>query len=257
MMGELAHSPLGGSSLKRWSACPGSIKMCRDIPAQTSIYAQEGTRAHEVAAHYLEQREWAKDIDLKTLLAVEVYTKEVDKHWMRIYPNGQRWIEKKFSLNSIHPSLFGTADCVIYDSKERCLSVYDYKHGRGVAVEVLEDGKPNFQLMYYALGAALTVNMPIRKIELIVIQPRCPHKDGPIRRHSLDAMELLEFSADLKDYAYRTEEEKPVLHSGEHCRFCPALSICPEIKANPEHQPKYFRLAVRPDPKTEFTAINE
>ncbi len=221
------HSPLGGSTLKRWSSCPGSIRLSRGIPNRSSAYADEGTRAHEVAAEYLNQKRWSINAKKDVIDAVSVYTDAINADWKGV--DGFRWVEHKFSLEEIHDNLYGTADCVIYDSKKKLLRVYDYKHGQGTIVEVVEDGEPNLQLLYYALGAAITLNLSVDELEVIIVQPRASHPDGPIRRAKVDGLYLLEFAANLKTWALATQDPQAPLKSGGHCKFCPAAHSCPEL----------------------------
>lgn len=235
-MEEAAHSPLGGSTLKRWSACPGSINLSRGIPNRTSKYADEGTAAHEIAANYLKTKRWPDNLDADTKEAVSVYTDmiaEALKEAPANFSSSKRmWVEQKFAMTQIHPKLFGTADCVIYDSDTKLLHVIDYKHGSGTVVEVVEDGKPNYQLTYYALGAAFSLNLPVADVEIVIVQPRCPHADGPVRRLRFSGIYLLEFAAELADFAKATEDPNAPLKSGSHCKFCPASGICTEIHKN-------------------------
>jgi hypothetical protein len=230
-MEEAAHSPLGGSTLKRWSACPGSIRLSKGIPNRSSKYADEGTRAHEIAASYLTDKKWPDHVDPATKEAVKVYTDTIAEI-VRDSSSPRLWVEQKVSLKQIHPQLYGTADCVIYDHETKLLTVIDYKHGSGTVVEVVEDDKPNFQLSYYALGAAFTLNLLIEEVEIIIVQPRCAHPDGPVRRCKFSADYLLEFSADLSDFVKATEDPKAPLKAGPHCKFCPAAGICEMIHTN-------------------------
>ena len=43
------HSELGASACARWSVCPGSVVPSRGIERKSSVYADEGTAAHELA----------------------------------------------------------------------------------------------------------------------------------------------------------------------------------------------------------------
>ena len=43
------HSEIGASGAKRWMNCPGSVRLCRTIPNESSAAAEEGTAAHELA----------------------------------------------------------------------------------------------------------------------------------------------------------------------------------------------------------------
>lgn len=246
----MQHSPLGGSTLKRWSNCPGSVKLSEDLANYSSQYADEGTKAHEIAAFFLINRFWPPLPGNYDLKPIELYTETILSDWWQAKgnPKSTLLIEQKFDLSQIYPNLFGTADAVIYSAENKLLRVYDYKHGQGTRVDVFEDGKPNLQLMYYALGAALTGQFPLEKIEIVIIQPRCDHPDGPIRRHEITALELLDFSEDLKQYAIATSRPNAPLKAGTHCKFCPAAAICPEIHRNAiQLAQKHFSQVYDPD----------
>jgi hypothetical protein len=224
-----AHSKLGASASERWMNCPGSIRMSEGIPSTTSDFAKEGTVAHEVAEILL--REFKKVP--KEISGIEV-TDEMVEHcqtyvdyvWSRI-ESGEgalTEIEQKFHLAELHPQFFGTADCVIYKPDEKRLIVIDFKYGRGIPVEV----KNNPQLRYYALGAAMRKhNYGVNVVEMVIVQPRCPHPDGPIRSEEISAMELVDWSADLVAAARRTAEPDAPLNPGDWCKFCPAQATCP------------------------------
>lgn len=220
-----AHSRIGASSMHRWAACPGSVKLSENIPPKTSKYAEEGTLAHDLAAKILSHQALAgAAITEEMLEAVQVYTTAVFEAADE-YPDNKLLVEHRFDLSSIHPGLFGTADAVVFNPTRSLLQVFDYKHGQGIAVGVEE----NEQLMYYGLGALLSTGFKCRNVELIIVQPRCMHPDGPIRRWLFDSFLLLDFAADLKKFAEATEKPNAPLVPGDHCRFCPAAGVCPAI----------------------------
>lgn len=232
MAEELAHSTLGASSMYRWSKCPGSVRLSKGIPTTTSSYAEEGTRAHEIAAETLKTGMLPEvpGLDDEMRDAINTYLSAIQDDTSYYGEGGDLMlIEHRFNLESVYPGCFGTADCVSYFQKTRRLIVYDYKHGQGIPVEVQEHGTANPQLQYYGLGALISTGYPCDEVELVIVQPRCPHPDGPIRRTTLPAMELLDFCADLIDYAKATERPDAPLHPGDHCRFCPAAGICPAL----------------------------
>lgn len=273
-----AHSKLGASSMHRWSECPGSVRLSAGLESTSSFYAAEGSAAHERAAECLESGEdaavyggsmWQHDghtgeVTDDMVEAIQVYLDTVRGDATDGLRNAPyRLIEHKFHLEELHPQLFGTADCVQVWPGAKLMRVYDYKHGAGVAVDV----DNNVQLKYYALGALLSYKKPIAEVELVIVQPRCPHEDGQVRRYRFKAVELLDFEADLMDAVRRTEAavaEFPVLDSaqaildwnhkwlklGNHCHWCPAAALCPEAKSRAQEAAKMEFSPVTPyDPK--------
>ncbi len=229
-----AHSKLGASSYYRWGksqgGCPGSVRECEGLVSAESSYAAEGTHAHSFASQELEVIFFGKKpaaylaADKEMREAVKLYidyvcfeVNEASEHLPEM-EQATVLIEHRFDLSSIHPGMFGTADAVVYDSKKKKIIVIDYKHGAGIAVDVEE----NSQLLYYGLGALLSTGYPCDTVELVIVQPRCEHPDGKIRKWSFSSIELFDFAADLADDAKATEDKNAPLNPGKHCRFCPA-----------------------------------
>ena len=52
-MPPIKHALLGASSAARWIACPPSARATENLPGETSKYAEEGTRAHELCEAHL------------------------------------------------------------------------------------------------------------------------------------------------------------------------------------------------------------
>lgn len=226
-MGQAAHSPVGASSMYRWAKCPGSVRLSENIPDVETPESKEGTIAHDIAAKILEGRfpREAEQAPQEMMDAVWEYVNLVldEAKQEGVY---SLFVEERFDLSSIHPNLFGTADAVIYNGQSKVLKVFDYKHGAGVAVEV-ED---NMQLKYYGLGALFKAQNPVDTVELIIVQPRCFHPKGTVRRWSLSATELLDFSFEIKEAVLETEKEDAPLKTGSHCRFCKAAGVCPKLQ---------------------------
>lgn len=240
-----AHSKVGASIAERFFICPGSVRECAKVPNPSSAYAEEGTKAHDLAALML-QRDGFNDgsytDDMRE--AVSVYYTHVKS---LLTPSDTLLVEHGFHLKQIHPDCYGTADAVIWKPYSRHLHVIDYKHGAGKAVEVTA----NKQLRYYALGALLSLNYNAREVTVTIVQPRCPHEDGVIRSETFDAFELLAFAADLKEAVLRTEAPDAPLVPGDHCRatFCPAAATCPALQSRALEVAQYeFSAAVPYDP---------
>lgn len=220
------HSKIGASSMHRWAACPGSVKLCEGMPNVSSAYAAEGTLAHELAEALLTGKPLPQeDVTPEMIEAVSVYVDYLKSETLTANPDDVIHIEHGFDLSPLYPGLFGTSDCVIYRAREKKLIVIDYKHGAGIPVEV----ERNSQLMYYGLGALISLGYPAKTIELVIVQPRCNHSKGPIRKWEISALELQDFAADLIDYAKKTEDPNAPLYVGPHCRFCPAQVACPKM----------------------------
>lgn len=241
-----AHSKTGASSMYRWSQCPGSVRLSEGVKVPDSVYAEEGTDAHTLAAYCLvrnvEPGECAGrplsydgrliDVTEEMAQAVTVY---VDHCREDSKLGDVDYTEHQFDLSAIHPGCFGTCDRVTWRSSESLLIVRDYKHGAGIPVSPVE----NPQLKYYGLGALLTLKLPVKKVRLEIIQPRCETPEGAVKSWEIDAIDLVDFAADLKQYAVATEAPDAPLVPGDHCRFCPAAAMkCPAIKARAQEVAK-------------------
>ncbi|UQM93889.1 hypothetical protein vBSmQDWS359_51 [Stenotrophomonas phage vB_Sm_QDWS359] len=121
--------------------------------------------------------------------------------------------------------MFGTNDAsvgLIFDH----ISVFDYKHGQGVVVEV-ED---NEQELYYALGKAREMDWAFDTLDLVIVQPRARHQDGKVRRWSTDKATLRAYEERLRVAALATEEPDAPLRAGDWCKFCKAAGVCGELR---------------------------
>lgn len=227
----MKHATLGASSAARWLACPGSPRLAATVPWQPpGPYAEEGTIAHALAEKCLVEN-WEKTssfvagpVSEEMAEAVQTYLDVVRADLAALSPLTKLVVEKKFSLSSLgRPDMFGTNDAMLLEPFG-ILRVYDYKHGRGVAVDAVN----NPQMMYYAIGAVSDV-VGVEDVELVIVQPRAIHADGPVRRHRLSVSDLMRWGRDvLLPGAKATEPEDAPLSAGKHCRFCPALAVCPE-----------------------------
>lgn len=241
-----AHSQLGASSAHRWFECPASIPLSVDKERQSSVYAMEGTAAHNVAELILTGMatpdslvDTYMDIDGTDILitqemldAVKVYTDYVEQYKDEALEYN---IEHKFQLKWIDEELFGTNDAsvALIDGK---VIVVDFKYGQGIPVEAEE----NEQLLYYALGAAK--KYPGYDLELVIIQPRSFHPAGAIRKWSVPYSKLEEFEGVLRGKVIRVQAARAKFEAsgaegldgfysaGGHCKFCPAAKECLNLR---------------------------
>jgi hypothetical protein len=255
-----AHAKLSASGAKRWMNCPGSIRMSEGIKSESGEHARLGTAAHAVAEHCLRNGIWdssiliggwvlsdetiipARDpapslhagwdfaIDSDMTEAVNVYLDTIRGEIDRLSLGGsfhdvKMNVEHRFDLSWLVPNSFGTNDCSIIAPFTE-LVVVDYKHGKGVPVEVEE----NEQGLFYALGAAHDEGWDFERITIIIVQPRCPHADGSVRRWTITVDQLHAFAARLKEAAEETKSPHARLCAGSWCKFCPAAAVCPELR---------------------------
>lgn len=244
------HSRLAPSKAKQWINCAGSITLCDKVPERpSSPYANEGTAAHELAKDCLEQGKLASNFKGKIYVvedqefevnedmidAVQTYLAVVRADTEEAGKKAEVLIEKTFDLSWLHPDIGGTTDYAIIDRVHKKLKVYDYKHGAGIRVEV----EWNPQAMLYALGALYVawdveewtpVTEQIEEIEIVIVQPRAHHIDGPVRRWTISTSGLLYWGLNvLKPAALDAGKVDAPLSPGAHCdsSFCNAMAVCP------------------------------
>lgn len=231
-----AHAPLSPSAAKIWMTCPDQPSLAAQVPEDSSEYAAEGTTAHALA-----QRCLIPHIQTGTVAALnpdqhlgetiegQVVTKEMCDA-VRVYLNfcvkntragSHIRIEERLRLCD---DVWGTGDYIAYNAQEGELLVVDYKHGAGVFVHAYE----NPQTLTYALMAC-RLYKGVRRVRIVIVQPRCGSEEEPIREWVVDTTELLDFEADLMEAVARTKIEEAGLNPGIHCRFCPVKAQCPEL----------------------------
>jgi hypothetical protein len=256
-----AHSLLGGSSMHRWLACPGSFRLSRDVPPRpASVYAATGTVAHRLIEHALSKAITQGGISRRLVSFDDVLgrTCTQDDHpvviddamvesvgvaLMHIISQDPVWfvselrvrLDEYFKKRPSPPPvrLFGHVDVALIDQAGD-LEVVDYKHGSGIVIEI-ED---NPQLLYYAAGtlAELSRTRPdlyerVRSVKLTVVQPNVRHRDK-IRSWTVDMLDVVIWAQDvLVPAVERCAEPDAPLATGDHCRFCPVAHACPALGA--------------------------
>ena len=252
----MGHAQLSPSAWERWSSCPGSVALCRDLPDTSGAHADEGTAAHEMAELILRgQHHKLHDSEGKFTKAQNgvAFTAEMLEYVGR-YTNtvveiaannaGELHVEQRLPIWhwTGEPGAHGTSDAVILLADE--LVVADLKYGRGVEVEAEGNG----QLMIYALaslckfGGEVDKDMAeltgepwcgdrFKRVRLCISQPRLGHW----KEHTLTVGELLAFGEQVKAASERTRTETDKLNpSPKGCRWCKAKATCPAAAAQVE-----------------------
>ena len=176
------HAKLSPSSAYRWLTCPGSVALCDGIPdTPSSIYADTGTAAHKLAERCFEHKKDAKFFIGETIQLGDsgVVVDEEMADAVQVYVDLVRRLPDTFTV--LHEQRLpltpltgeadaeGTADTVAFDRDT--LLVIDYKNGRGVEVDALD----NEQMMMYAAAARAeyAVLGNFTKFKVVIVQPNC------------------------------------------------------------------------------------
>lgn len=220
------------SASSRWIACPGSVKLCEQVPPEKSgEAAQLGTAIHSLA-----ETCYQLDTDPMTFVGqtIEGITLTADDCQMAVDYLKEIWrVEDNCETIYVeHPVVYqsedgyqikGTADLAGYNKQTGIVYISDLKTGRGY---VSEDST---QLKIYALGFVNTVHWGwIREFHFTIVQPH----HGEPRTLVLMAEELWNWEKNvLRAAILATQLDDPPLFMSESaCQWCPAKSICPKQK---------------------------
>jgi hypothetical protein len=102
--------------------------------------------------------------------------------------------------------------------------VLDWKFGDGVIVDAVE----NAQLMFYAAAAMRTEKLQwafegVEEVECIIVQPPA------IRRWTTTVGRIKQFEHELVSAVKTALDPDAPLAKGDHCRWCAAKPICPQM----------------------------
>lgn len=240
---QRSHALLSASGAGRWLNCTPSAKLEEGYgEKKSSVYAQEGTLAHELAELYIKRdtlrsiSEQEFDQGLELIMAEELFNEEM----LDVVPTYTDYctaqlaeaktanplavmeIEQKLDLTDFVPESFGTADCVIIN--DNLMEVIDLKYGKGVPVYA----EWNKQLMLYGLGALQKYDTmyDISEVRLTIVQPRINN----ISSWQISVKELREWAEEeLKPKAQLAFDGKGELNAGDWCRFCAVRNQCRKL----------------------------
>lgn len=240
---ERSHALLSASGAGRWLNCTPSAKLEDEYgEKKSSVYAAEGTLAHELSELYIAHdilgsiTEQDFNARLEEVMANDLFSEEM----LEVIPTYTDYcaaqlaeakttnqlacmdIEQKLDLTEYVPESFGTADCVIIN--DDLMEVIDLKYGKGVPVYA----DWNKQLMLYGLGALHKYDTmyDITEVRLTIVQPRINN----ISSWQISAEELRKWAEEeLRLRAELAFEGKGELNAGDWCRFCAVRNQCRKL----------------------------
>lgn len=245
---QRTHALLSASGASRWISCTPSAVLEDKYMAsgcdkgEESIYAAEGTLAHEIAE--LEIRRWLGEIDIKTfdkeikkLKKSDLFYPEMEKelesylsycHEVALdarVNNKDSYkvlVEQKLDYSHLVPDGFGTGDFLVVNGNT--LEVIDLKFGKGHRVEA----ENNPQLMLYAIAAYHKFELvyDITKVKMTIVQPRLHN----ISTHEMSIDELLLWGESVvREKARLASQGLGEQVAGEHCHFCKVKGTCRKL----------------------------
>lgn len=237
MSSPTAHALLSASSSHRWLECTAAPRFEAQFEAQeTSVYAEEGTLAHEVCEITGKSRfkligsdEYNTAMDkaesnplfkLEMIRTAEIYADYLSDKATGMGADPSVLFEQRVDFSEYVPDGFGTCDCVIISGDR--MHIADYKHGKGVAVEA----KGNPQMRLYALGALEMFGAlyDIKTVSMGICQPRL-HED--VEEDEISAEDLVKWGLEyVKPRARKAYDGAGDFSAGSHCRFCRGRALC-------------------------------
>jgi Protein of unknown function (DUF2800) len=166
------HARLAPSHSKTWATCTAALAYCEAnkhlIPKDTgSIYADEGTAAHDHAADVLLRKKTLEEVPAEMREPIGEYV----NHCLALVPDGVRYeVEVQCPL-FYQPDSTGTCDFAVVT--DDLVVIRDYKHGAGVLVT--SEGNTQLAIYAYSLIKHLSDIYDFTDdtvIDIKVVQPR-------------------------------------------------------------------------------------
>lgn len=244
MASPTTHSLLSPSSAHRWLTCTPSAVLESYEPTHTSIYAAEGTEAHELAELKLsytfgkigpdEYNTRFEQFKMTSKYYNEEFNEYVNDYCQKVFDIFNEnnkiepckiYFEDRVEFSDIVPNGAGTSDVVIVG--KTFVHIIDLKFGKGVSVSAVN----NPQLKLYALGAIVKHirELTCKYVRMTIIQPR-------IDNYSEDYISIEALNKWATEYVKPRAElaiaGKGELVSGEHCKFCKLRGKCKKLASD-------------------------
>ena len=255
---ERKHAVLSASGASRWLNCTPSARLEEDARTtgsdDGSIYAQEGTLAHELSEAVLRHMTGEAshtefeasqdfiyrcnampadmDVTVETLLDGSMpYIEYVIQQLSASQANGYGalLLEQRLDLTDYAPESFGTGDAIIISADS--IEIIDLKYGKGVRVSAVD----NPQLKLYGLGAvaALKGIFEFETVTMTIVQPRVDN----IASVTMSVAELIEWGETVvKPTAEKAFAGLGECKTGSWCKWCRVFNRCAMMGATAEER---------------------
>lgn len=193
--------------------------------ADTEV-AEDGTACHWLAKEAWEgnsPREGSLSPNQRVITEEMYDAVDVYHDVLRSWPNVDPMLEISIAINRILRGMRGTPDAWAYNPTLKRLYIADLKFGFKF-VEVFE----NLQEICYAAGLIelLQLTDPSITIEFVIVQPRSPHKSGPVRKWITTLGEIEQYIDLLSAAAHRAINQPPMYVPNPGCTDCPGRHAC-------------------------------
>lgn len=215
------HAKLSASGAHRWTKCTASIELEKNFEDRSNVYAEEGTRLHDIASNLLSLDSDLNvinlDCDTEVILPYLEYVKKIGGSKNEIYV--EKRVDYSFLDREAKEKAFGTADCILIDFENGVLHIVDLKTG----VTPVKAYK-NLQLLLYAIGAFSELcDSRISFIKLHIVQPKINNFDS----WGCDADELMSVWVSFFKNAIDEVNVGGVFRpSADTCKYCKAKNSC-------------------------------
>lgn len=245
VMNKAPRIDLNPSSADRWTTCTASpsflFEHADKVQEQDTVYNQEGTTAHEVAAAFLqnrkpdEQNKWCCPVPIDAEMRWHAWNYAEFVTGLR-KPGSTLLVEKKIPLFYM-PARNAKVDAVVLNPNE--LHVIDFKYGEGIVVSP----EQSLQAVIYAKCVIAAEKMTLGidyPIFIHIYQPRGrAASNAPFHTWETTWGEIAEITSRIFDVADRilaqvypvdgaADFDLQFSPSEKACQWCPAKGFCTE-----------------------------
>ena len=229
--GSRGHSRLAPSKSATWTHCTASIQLIAEnehrLVPQSSVYATEGTQAHEIADMLMRGQDIPKNTDPDMVKHGQAYREYCASlhHHNKVVPTFVELAVPIFYL----PEDKCHVDYMVFNHITKTVHIVDYKYGAGVPVQA----EGNKQLSIYARSAIEHFDFDgwLRdrdtRIALHIFQPRLqdapPYSTWETTWGEFHSWTEQHIVSAVKAIQTGKTEFAP---SESACRWCPASSFC-------------------------------